>query len=91
MEVFILKHNIGELLPIGKELAERYFSDLRKANHVFELLSERTDYSNEEWVSLEVVDMMDVDGEWMKTELAMLRYFSDDTKIGVKFNPDDYE
>ncbi|MBD5207971.1 MAG: hypothetical protein HDS79_06865 [Bacteroidales bacterium] len=55
------------------------------------MLSERVDYSKDEWISLEVVEMMDVEGEWMTHELALLRLFSDDTKTGVKFNPEDYE
>ncbi|MBD5237529.1 MAG: hypothetical protein HDS62_08390 [Bacteroidales bacterium] len=91
MEIFVIKHNIKEFLPKWKDWVERRFSDLRKANDVFESLSDRADYSNDECISLEVVEMMDVDGEWFEHKLAMLRLFSDDTKIGVKFNPGDYE
>ena len=74
-----------------KEEVERRFSDLYKANLIFESLAEKADYSKDEWISLDVIEISDHDGELVEVEVAQLRFFSDDTKIGVNFNPKDYE
>ena len=91
MEIFRIKHNIEKFLPLMKEEVERRFSDLNKANLIFESLSEKADYSKDEWISLDVIEVRDNDGEFVEVEVAQLRFFSDDTKIGVNFNPKDYE
>ena len=91
MEIFRIKHNIEEFLPFMKEETERRFSDLQKANHVFETLAEKADYSNDEWIALDVIEIRDHEGELVEEEIAQLRFFSDNTKIGVNFNPKEYE
>ena len=91
MEIFRIKHNIAEFLPLMKEEVERRFSDLHKANLIFESLAEKAHYSNDEWIALDVIDIRDHDGELVEVEVAQLRFFSDDTKVGVNFNPKDYE
>lgn len=91
MEIFRIKHNIQEFLPFMKKEAERRFSDLMKANQVFESLAEKADYSRDEWIALDVIGIRNQDGELVEEELAHLRFFSDDTKVGVNFNPKDYE
>lgn len=91
MKIFRIKHNVEKFLPFFQDEVERRFSDLEKANQVFESLSDKVDYSKDEWISLDVIEMLDVDGEWIDHQVAQLRYFSDDTKVGVNFNPKDYE
>lgn len=73
------------------EEVTRRFSDLHKANLVFESLAEKADYSKDEWIALDVIEIRDHDGELVEVEVAQLRFFSDDTKIGVNFNPTIYE
>ena len=91
MEIFRIKHNITEFLPLMKEEVERRFSDLERANLIFESLADKVDYSKDEWISLDVIEIMTIKGELIENEVAQLRFFSDDTKIGVNFNPKDYE
>ncbi|MDE6020293.1 MAG: hypothetical protein K2H01_04735 [Ruminococcus sp.] len=91
MEIFRIKHNIEEFLPTFQDETERRFSDLQKANLIFESLAEKAHYSNDEWISLDVIEIKDHDGELVEVEVAQLRFFSDDTKVGVNFNPKDYE
>lgn len=91
MEIFRIKHNIPEFLPLIKEEAERRFTDLERANLIFESLADKVDYSKDEWISLDVIEIMTIKGELIENEIALLRFFSDDTKIGVNFNPKDYE
>lgn len=91
MEIFRIKHNIEKFLPFFQEEAERRFIDLEKANQVFESLAEKIDYSKDEWIALDIIEIQNQDGELVEKEVAQLRFFSDDTKIGVNFNPKDYE
>ena len=91
MEIFRIKHNIAEFLPLMKEEAERRFTDLERANLIFESLADKVDYSKDEWISLDVIEIMTIKGELIENEVAQLRFFSDDTQIGVNFNPKDYE
>lgn len=91
MEIFRIKHNIEAFLPFFQEEAERRFSDLRKANQIFESLAEKADYSKDEWIALDVVEIWNRDGELIEYQIAQLRFFSDDTKVGVNFNPKNYE
>lgn len=86
MKVYRIIHTIKEFLPSGKEEVRRYFSDLAKANRIFEILALSLNYSNDEWLSLDEVEIINTDGEYFEHETAMLRYFSDDTMIGVNFN-----
>ncbi len=86
MKVYRIIHTIEKFLPIGKEEVRRYFSDLSKANQVFEALTPCINYSNDEWLSLDEVEIINTDGEYLEHETAVLRYFSDDTKIGVNFS-----
>ena len=91
MEIFRIKHNIKKFLPFFHEEMERRFSDLPKANKIFESIAGKADYSRDEWISLDVVEITNQDGEIIEKEVKLLRFFSDDTKIGVNFNPKDYE
>ncbi len=86
MKVYRIIHTIEEFLPLEKEEARRYFSDLKKANRIFELLELGINYSNNEWLSLDEVEIININGEYFEHETAVLRYFSDDTKIGVNFS-----
>lgn len=91
MKIFRIKHNIEAFLPFFQEEAERRFTDLMKANQVFESIAEKIDYSKDEWIALYVIEIRNQEGELLEKEIAQLRFFSDDTKIGVNFNPKDYE
>lgn len=91
MEIFRIKHNIEAFLPFFHEEVERRFSDLKKANLIFESLAEKADYSKDEWIALDVIEIKNHEGELIEEEVAQLRFFSDDTKVGVNFNPKDYE
>lgn len=91
MKIFRIKHNIEAFLPFFQEEAERRFTDLMKANQVFESIAEKIDYSKDEWIALYVIEIRNQEGELLEKEIDQLRFFSDDTKIGVNFNPKDYE
>ena len=91
MEVYRIKHNIEAFLPFFQDEVERRFSDLKKANMIFESLAQKADYSNDEQITLDVIEIRDNDGELIEVEVAQLRFFSNDTKVGVTFNPNDYE
>ena len=90
MKVYRIIHNIHAYLKLGENETQRYFSDLRYANEYFELLAEKIDYSNDEWISLDDVEVICPIGEYMSGKEIILRYLSDDTKIGVKFDVDEY-
>lgn len=90
-KVFRITHNIDSLLKLGENESKRYFSDLRYANGIFEMLASKIDYSNDEWIALDEVWVNCPFGEYQTMTEVMLRYFSDDTKIGVKFDINEYK
>lgn len=57
MKIFRIKHNIEAFLPFFQEEAERRFTDLMKANQVFESIAEKIDYSKDEWIALYVIEI----------------------------------
>ena len=85
-KVYRITHNISKCLKFGELESSRYFLDLKYANDIFELLSSKTDYANEEWISLDELWVYSTSGEYQTKTEIMLRYFSEDTKIGVEFN-----
>ncbi len=89
-KVYRITHNISKWLKMGENESNRYFSDLRYANEIFELLLDGIDYSNDEWISLDELEVDSPFGEYQTKGEVMLRYFSDDTKIGVEFNIDEH-
>ncbi len=89
-KVYRITHNISKWLKTGENESNRYFSDLKYANGVFELMLDGIDYSNDEWISLDEIEVYSPFGEYQAKCEKMLRYFSDDTKIGVKFNIDEH-
>lgn len=91
MTIYRVMHNIEKFLSFFQDEVTRKFSDIKKANHVFESLAEKADYSQDEWISLDVIEIRNQEGEYVEEEVAQLRFFSDDTKVGVNFNPEDYE
>lgn len=89
-KVYRITHNISKCLKFGETESKRYFSDLRYANGIFEMLANEIDYSNDEWVTLDELWVFSPLGEYQTNTEIMLRYFSDDTKIGVKFDVEKY-
>ncbi len=89
-KVYRITHNISKWLKTGENESNRYFSDLRYANGIFEFLLDGIDYSNDEWISLDELEVDSPFGEYQVKKEIMLRYFSDDTKIGVIFNIDEH-
>ena len=90
MKVYRIAHNIDHFLKDGENEPKRYFSDLRYSNEVFESLLEGICYSDDEWISLDEVEFHSPFGEYEIKREVMLRYFSDDTKIGVKINVNEH-
>lgn len=80
MEIYRIKHNIEKFRPFFQDEVERRFIDIEKANQVFESLAEKIDYSKDEWIALDIIDIRDCEGELVEEELAQLRFFADDTK-----------
>lgn len=70
--------------------SERYFADIERANEVFEILLVKIDYNNDEWISLSEIEVECEYGEFKMKEKELLRYFSDDTRIGVIFDIEEY-
>ncbi len=89
-KVYRIIHNIGKHLIVGETESKRYFSDLRYANGIFEMLANEIDYSDDEWIALDEIWVFGTSGEYQTKTEVMLRYFSDDTKIGVKFDVNEY-
>lgn len=89
-KVYRISHNISKWLKPEEAESNRYFSDLKYANGVLELLLEGICYSDEEWISLDEIEVHSPFGEYQTKKEKMLRYFSDDTKIGVEFNIDEH-
>lgn len=89
-KVFRITHNIDALLKLGEIESKRYFSDLMYANGIFEMLASKIDLSNDEWIALDEIWIYSASGEYQTKTEVLLRYFSDDTKIGVKFNVNEY-
>lgn len=87
-KMYRITHNVSKCLKSDETESNRYFSDLRYANGVFELIASLIDYSNDEWISLDELEVYSPFGEYQTKKETMLRYFSDDTKIGVEFNID---
>lgn len=85
MIVYRITHTIERFLSIGKREVKRHFSDLNIANSIYESLSSYLNYGNDEWISLEAIDIVNVNGEFIEHSKSTLRYLSDDTKIGVDF------
>lgn len=85
-KVYRISHNISACLKMFQNESQRYFSDIESANDVFEILLAKIDYNNDEWISLSEMEVECEYGEFKMKEMNMLRYFSDDTKIGVKFD-----
>lgn len=52
MDIYVIKHNVEDFLPFFRDNVTRRFTDLRKANQVFESISRSLDYSKDEWISL---------------------------------------
>lgn len=88
--VFRITHNIDALLKLGESESKRYFSDIKYANDIFEMLASEIDYSNDEWIALDEILVSSISGEYQTKTEVLLRYFSDDTKIGVKFDVNEY-
>lgn len=91
MNLFVVKHNIEKFLPLFKEEGIRRFTSLSVANQVFEYLSEKIDYSQDEWITLNHIEEVEDGGELHEFEIRQLRLLSDDTKIGVNFKVEDYK
>lgn len=85
-KIYRITHNISRCLKICETESSRYFSDIVYANGIFEMLANEIDYSKDEWISLDELEVYSPFGEYKSKSEKMLRYFSDDTKIGVKFN-----
>lgn len=90
-KVYRITHNLSKCLRFDDTESRRYFSDLRYANGIFEQLVNEIDYSNDEWIALDELEIYSPFGEYQTKREIMLRYYSDDTKIGVKFNVDEYQ
>ena len=91
MKVFKVTHSISAMLDITETEKCRYFSNIESANDVFNSLLELIDYSNDEWISLWSVDVKCENGEFKSSDEKQIRYFSDDTKVGVDFCYVDHE
>ncbi|MBD5319381.1 MAG: hypothetical protein HDS07_00560 [Bacteroides sp.] len=91
MDIYVIKHNVEDFLPFFRDNVTRRFTDLRKANQVFESISRSLDYSKDEWISLTHIKIVDIEGELHEDEVCQLRMLSDDTKIGVNFNVETYQ
>ncbi len=85
-KVYKIAHNISKCLGLYETESNRYFADLRYANGIFEQLASNIDYSKDEWISLDEVEIDCKFGEYQSKKETILRYFSDDTKIGVEFD-----
>lgn len=88
--VYRIAHNIEKCLKFGETESKRYFSDLKYANAIFEMIASHIDYSNDEWIALDEVSVSCSLGEYKSDKEVMLRYLSDDTNIGVNFDPIEY-
>lgn len=84
-KVYRITHTISKCLGLCQTEANRYFADLRYANGIFEQLASNIDCSKDEWISLDEVEIYCKFGEYQSKKETILRYFSDDTKIGVEF------
>lgn len=89
-KVYRITHNISKCLKFGETESKRYFLDPRYANGIFEMLANEIDYSNDEWIAFDELWVFSPLGEYQTKTEVMLRYFSDDTKIGVRFNIDEH-
>lgn len=91
MNIYVIRHNISSSLPFLQNEVERHFSNIENANAVFNSLLELIDYSNDEWISLGSVEVRCENGEFKYSDEKQIRYFSDDTKVGVDFCYVDHE
>lgn len=89
-KVYRISHNITACLKMFQNESERYFADIERANEVFEILLVKIDYNNDEWISLSEIEVECEYGEFKMKEKELLRYFSDDTRIGVIFDIEEY-
>lgn len=85
-KVYRITHNISKCLRIDESESNIYFADLKYANGIFEILAAEIDYSNDEWLSLDEIEVHCPFGEYQSKKETILRYFSDDTKVGVEFD-----
>lgn len=88
MKAYRIQHNLDCYLGNGQPEVRRCFKSIEYANEVFESYLPDINYDNDEWLVLEEVSIeVDSFGELFVKEGKLLRFFSDSTKIGVKFNP----
>lgn len=52
-KVYRITHNISKCLKFGEIESKRFFSDLKYANGIFEMLANEIDYSKDEWIALD--------------------------------------